>query len=195
MLKTLNAPKLIESIHSGKVGVIPTDTVYGLVCSAKNKPAVKRLYEIKSREKKPGTVIAANIDQIVDLGIPKRYLTAVEQFWPNPISVIVPDVPEVDYLVIGQTGLAVRIPSDDILRAILEKTGALLTTSANLPGEKTSETIGEAISYFGDKVDFYVDGGDLSGRLPSTVIRVVDDAVDVLREGAVKINEKGAIEP
>jgi L-threonylcarbamoyladenylate synthase len=191
---SLKDEKLINLLKEGAVGVIPTDTVYGLVCSARDQAAVARLYGLKSRDRKPGTVIAANIDQFVELGIPRRYLKAVEYYWPNPISVVVPTTLELSYLDLGLMSLPMRIPADEKLRGFLEATGPLQTTSANQPGEPPAETVKQARTYFGEQVDFYVDGGDLSGRPPSTIIRVVDDVVDVIREGAVKINEKGEIE-
>src|SRR5688500_17753578 len=91
ILNTLSDSKLSQLLNSGGVGVIPTDTVYGLVCSAANQEAVARLYALKSRENKPGTVIAASVDQLVALGIKARYLKPVESYWPNPISVIIPN--------------------------------------------------------------------------------------------------------
>ncbi|MGH9858111.1 MAG: L-threonylcarbamoyladenylate synthase [Acidobacteriota bacterium] len=191
---SINDSKLVEQLKSGAVGVIPTDTVYGLVCLAADQDAVTRLYAIKSRENKPGTIIAAGIDQLVELGIPRRYLVAVEQYWPNPISVVIPDNPELKYLDLGKMSLALRVPSEPGLKKLLENCSPLLTTSANPPGEPAANNIVEAIEYFGEQVDFYVDGGDLSGQLPSTIIRVIDDAVEVIRQGAVKINEKGEIE-
>lgn len=190
----INESKIEALLKQGSVGVLPTDTVYGLVCRAADEAAVDRLYGVKDRHNKPGTLIAASVDQIVELGIPRRYLTAVEQYWPNPISVVIPSVPSLSYVDLGKMSLATRIPSDDRIARLLKNTGPLLTTSANMPGEPTSKTISQAKKYFGDKVDFYVDGGDLSGRPESTIIRVVDDAVEVIREGAVKINEKGEIE-
>ncbi len=193
VLRSLDDHKLAELLNHGAVGVIPTDTVYGLVARACDQEAVTKLYKLKSRENKPGTVIAANIEQIVELGIPLRYLRAVEQFWPNPISVIVASTPELSYLDRGLMSLAVRIPDHKDLRNLLVKTGPLLTTSANQSGESTANTIQEAQKYFGNSVDFYVEGGDLSGQLPSTLIRMVDDAIEILREGAVKVNEKGQI--
>jgi L-threonylcarbamoyladenylate synthase len=69
----------------------------------------------------------------------------------------------------------------------------LVTSSANQPGEPPAETLAAAHRYFGEDVDFYLEGGDLSGRQPSTIIRVIDDAIEVLREGAVKISETGKI--
>jgi tRNA A37 threonylcarbamoyladenosine synthetase subunit TsaC/SUA5/YrdC len=94
----------------------------------------------------------------------------------------------------GKQSLAVRIPKSPALRYFLEQTGALMTTSANQPGEPVAETLVEAQAYFGDNVDFYVDGGPLRGRPPSTIVRVVDDAIEIIRQGAVKINENGAVE-
>jgi L-threonylcarbamoyladenylate synthase len=190
----VNDPKLIELLNSGAVGVIPSDTVYGLMCRADNSEAVEKLYQVKPRELKPGTLIAANIDQLVELGIPRRYLKAVEHFWPNPISIVIPTTPELKYLDHGLMSLPMRIPADEKLRKFLEKTGPLQTTSANLPDEPPAKNIAEAIKYFGEMVDFYVDTGKLPGGPPSTIIRVIDDAVEIIREGAVKINEKGEIE-
>lgn len=178
----------------GTIGVIPTDTVYGVVARATDEKAVARLYELKKREAKPGTLIAASIDQLVDLGIKLRYLTAVQQYWPGPISVVIPCGEELTYLHQGKRSLAVRIPASMKLRTFLETTGPLLTSSANQPGQPPANSVDEARGYFGDAVDFYIDGGDLSGHAPSTVIRIIDDAIEVLREGAVKINENGVIE-
>ncbi len=178
--------KLLEP---GAVGVIPTDTVYGIVARADDKSAVDRLYKLKKREDKPGTIIAANIEQLEKLGLKHRYLKAVEQFWPGAVSIIIPTTdPELAYLHRGKMSLAVRIPDDTKLQKLLQQTGPLVTSSANPPGEPTADTIQQAKAYFGNQVDFYIDGGDLSQREPSTIIRIIDDAIEVLRPGAVKID-------
>lgn len=175
---------------AGAIGVIPTDTVYGVVARAGDRDAVRRLYELKRREHKPGTLIAAGIEQLETLGLKRRYLTAVERYWPGPISVVIPCGPEFEYLHQGVGSLAVRIPADAALHDFLEQVGPLLTSSANQPGEPPATTAAEAEAYFHDGVDFYVDGGNRSGSQPSTVIRIVDDAIEVLRQGAVLIDER-----
>jgi L-threonylcarbamoyladenylate synthase len=181
-------------LKPGAVGVIPTDTVYGLVARAADKAAVIRLYALKGREHKPGTIIAANIGQLVELGIKRRYLTAVEQFWPGAVSVEIPcGETRLEYLHLGKMTLAIRLPAGSELRDLLYKTGPLQTSSANQPGEPPANTIAEAKKYFGDRIDFYIDGGDLSNRQPSTIIRIIDDAIEIIREGAVKIDEAGGI--
>lgn len=184
-----NFEDAVALLRSGAVGVIPTDTIYGLVASAHDQQAVQRIYELKQRDGKPGTIIAASIEQLVALGLKKRYLTAVEQYWPGAISIIIPCF-ELGYLHQGKGSIPVRIPADEQLRNFLEQTGPLQTSSANLTGQPGATTLSQAQGYFGNQVDFYVDGGDLSKKEPSTIIRVVDDAVEVIREGAVKIDEE-----
>ena len=188
----LDDPELVEAIKSAGLAVIPTDTVYGICCDASNTEAVAKLYALKDRHSKPGTVIAASIDQLVGLGIKRRYLKAVEQYWPGPISIEIPH--GVGYLSQSTGRQAFRIVKNQELAGLLKKTGPLLTSSCNQPGEKPANNINEAIDYFNGQVDVYVDGGDLSDREPSTLIRVVDDIVEVIRKGAVKIDESGRIE-
>ncbi|MEK7594296.1 MAG: L-threonylcarbamoyladenylate synthase [Patescibacteria group bacterium] len=182
-------PDATKLQNPGAVGIIPTDTVYGIVARAVDQTAVERLYTIKSRDTKPGTIVAASMQQLEDLGIKHRYIKAVEQFWPGAVSVVIPTVEsDLKYLHQGKMSLAVRVPGDKKFRDLLETTGPLLTSSANQPDQPPASTIEEARAYFGDTIDFYIDGGDLSGREPSTVIRIIDDAIEVLRKGAVKID-------
>ncbi len=192
---SLNDKDLINLINNGRVGVLPTDTIYGLVCRADNEQAVERLYKLKERQHKPGTVIAASIDQLVDLGFKRRYLKAVEQFWPGAVSVVIPSLDaSTNYLRMGLPDIAIRVSNDKKLQNLLSKTGALLTSSANLANKDPANTVEEAKQYFDDNVDFYVNGGNLADREPSTIIKIIDDEIEVLRPGAVKIDvDKGVI--
>ncbi len=188
VLPSTSDPQLIDLLLGGRVGVLPTDTIYGLVAAASNQEAVGRLYSLKHREQKPGTLVAASVEQLVALGLDEKTLADVEHLWPNPISIIVPCKAELGYLNLGKGDLAVRIPSQPELRRLLERTGPLLTSSANHPGEPPANDVAEAQAYFGEQVDFYVDGGDLSGRPPSTVARLTDGRLEVLRQGAITID-------
>lgn len=193
---SLDNPQLLKLLLDGAVGIMPTDTVYGLVCRAADIKAVSRLYALKNRENKPGTIIAASAEQLVELGLKARYIKAVEQFWPNPLSIIIPVGSELSYLHLGKYGLACRVVAGPAeLTELITSSGPLLTSSANLPNQPEAKNLEQAQNYFGDNVDFYVDGGDTSTKLASTVIRVIDDAVEVLREGAIKIDESGRIRP
>lgn len=179
-------------LKRGAVGVFPTDTVYGLVCRAHDKTAVERLFgQIKPRENKPGTVIAANIDQLTGLGVDRSQLKVIEPFWPGAVSLVVScNSDDLAYLHRGKRSLAVRIPDNDQLLALLSETGPLMTTSANPPGKPTAHVIKTARDYFKDTVDFYIDGGDLSGNQPSTVVQIAKDgSIKVLRQGSATIKK------
>lgn len=181
--------KAIELIKAGNVGVMPTDTVYGLVARAADPIAVARMYALKQRDHKPGTVIAASVEQLVALGVPQDHLDRVKKWWPNSLSVETPLDTNLSYLHQDTGRQGFRVVADEKVRSVLEQTGPLVTSSANHPGKPGSVTVDEAWDYFGDRVDFYVDGGDLSGREPSTIIKINDDdSIEVIREGAVHID-------
>jgi L-threonylcarbamoyladenylate synthase len=173
---------------NGEIAVIPTDTVYGVVGRASDIKSVERLYELKRRENKPGTLVAFDIEQLVALGVERAHLEAVEKFWPGPVSVIVPCGANLEYLHQGKGSLAIRIPSNEWLRTLLKETGPLITSSANQPGEPPATTVDEAKRYFGDKVTWYEDHGTID-RDPSTIIRVVEGNIEVVRQGAVIIKQ------
>ena len=183
----ISDPEIIERLQNGEVGVLPSDSVYGLMCVASNPDAVKRLYELKQRENKPGTLIGASIEQFVTLGLDPEYIEAAKKYWPGPVSVVIPCDTRLDYLHLGHNSLAVRIPDNLDLLSLLSKTGVLQTSSANLTGQPVATTITDTQNYFGDNVDFYVDGGDLSSRQATTVLRINNGQVEVLRQGAQQV--------
>lgn len=189
MFSDISDAAVVAALRAGQVGVLPTDTVYGVVASAHDPAAVARLYALKHREHKPGTLIAADAEQLRQLGLDADQLGMAEQFWPGPVSIIM-DAPALEYLHQGIGSLAARVPADEKLRALLHQTGPLLTSSANQPGESPATNVAEAQRYFGEGADFYVDGGDLAGRTPSTIIKVEDGTVRVVRAGAVDIKTK-----
>lgn len=187
-INIVDTTKAIQILQAGGVGVMPTDTVYGLVACASNPQAVTRMYELKHRDHKPGTIIAASTDQLIQLGVDANYIDRVKKWWPNPLSVETPLGDTLNYLHQNTGRQGLRVVADETVRQILEQTGPLVTSSANHPGKPGSVTIDEAIAYFGDRVDFYVDGGDLSGRSPSTIIKISEDgSIDIIRDGAVKL--------
>ena len=162
----------IQILNNGGVGVLATDTIYGLVARAVDQQAVERLYRVKPRESKTGTIIAASARQLIELGVSRYHVAQVEHLWPNPLSIDLPISESLSYLRKGTNSPAVRVVADEYIKNILLQTGPLMTTSANSTGMPSSTTIEIANGYFGNTVDFYVDHGDLSGRLPSTLISI-----------------------
>lgn len=191
IFNSLQDERLMASLIQGAVGVMPTDTVYGLVTVARNEEAVARLYALKSREHKPGTIIAADIEQLISLGLNEAFVRPMQAYWPGPVSIIVPTGNNLSYLRQDIQGLACRVPAHPVIHELLLRTGPLLTTSANYPGQPPAVNLAEGQAYFGDRVDFYVDGGDTTGNQSSTVIRIeADQSITVLRQGAIVINPK-----
>lgn len=176
----------ISLLQNGAVGIMPTDTVYGLVTIASNPQSVERMYNLKQREQKPGTLIAASTDQLLALGVNQSDIDKVSKWWPNPLSAVL-TVTGSSYLHQGVGTLAMRVVANQQIRELLEQTGPLITSSANQPGEPPSTTIQEAINYFGDSVDFYVDGGEIKDVLPSTIIRPSANGIEILRQGSISL--------
>lgn len=185
VFKHLDDPALVDIIRGGGVGVLLTDTVYGLVGIATDTAAATRVIDAKGRKYKPGTLIAADTQQLLDLGIQAEHVKAAEQFWPGPLTVVLPTKPGLAYLDLGLASLAVRVPDKPEIVALLKKVGPLLTTSANRPNEPNIKSIEEAQEIFGNRLDFYVDGGPLESPLASTIIRF---KIELLRQGAASID-------
>ena len=192
---SLDNPEVVTLLQNGAVGIIPTDTIYGITASANSEEAVERLYKLKQRrdDVRSGTVIAAAVQQLVDLGVDGESVAKVANYWPNPLSIELPLDDELKYLF--QTGphRAFRVVAEARLQQLLQKTEPLLTSSVNTTGNPPATNLAQAQAYFGDKVDFYVDGGDLSGRPPSTVAVLRGGKLVVVRPGAVTINSKGEV--
>lgn len=192
---SLNDPHIVALLARGAVGIMPTDTIYGIVADAANVRAVERLYRLKQRrdDARSGTVIAANVEQLKAFGIDKALIQRVAHLWPNPLSIEMPLGPHFAYLY--QTGphRAFRVAANTEVRALVEKTGPLLTSSVNISGAPSATNLAQAYEYFGNQVDFYVEGGDLGSRPPSTVAVIQEGKLKVVRQGAVTIDETGSI--
>lgn len=189
ILSPISLAEATQALQNNKVGVLPTDTVYGLVAQAHSQAAVERLYRLKNRERKPGTLIAASVDQLQELGAPADLLHQLSAYWPGPLSAVLPINDQYAYLHQGIGTVAMRVVNDEAIRQLLQQTGPLMTSSANHPGAPGATNMTEAWDYFQERVDFYVDGGDLTGRPPSTVVKFDPQGnLSVLRQGATRLN-------
>lgn len=170
-------------LQKGAVAILPTDTVYGLVTSVMNEQSVNRFYSLKQREQKPGTLIGASIEQLLTIGADPEEIKKVSAYWPNPLSAVI-TVHGYEFLHQDVGSLAMRVVADNTIRKLLQVTGPLITSSANQPGKPPATTLEQATAYFGDSVDFYVDGGAIVAE-PSTIIRPSATGIEVLRWGSI----------
>ncbi len=162
-------------LREGGVAVLRTDTLYGVVARADNQTAVERVYEMKGRDgDKSPIVLVASVEQLYDQPseVAGQFLSTV---WPGKVSVILPSENAPQWIQRGNKSVAYRLPADEMLRALVEKTGPLIAPSANPQGEAPAMSVDQAVSYFGEVVDVYVDGGVVDDSSPSQLIRVNDD--------------------
>jgi len=187
MITLRNNKKLLAS---GDIGVIPTDTIYGLVGSALNSKTVERIYKLRKRNsKKPFIILVSSIKDLAlfEIELDPKTKNILENIWPGKVSVILPCLSDkLEHLHRGAKTLAFRIPDKKDLLAFLKKTGPLVAPSVNPEGAEPAKTIIEAKKYFGKNVDLYIDGGQLNS-LPSTLVRIENGGIKVLRKGAVNL--------
>jgi len=191
ILKSIRSKKVFKLIKNGGVGVLPTDTIYGVCGSALDENIVERIYGIKKRDKKKPMVInIGSYKQLDLLGIKldKDTKDTLNRLWPGKVSAILScKLDKFSYLHRGKNSLAVRFPDFKELTDLLKKVGPVVSTSANIEGTSPANNIEEAQDYFGDKVDFYVDGGRLEA-IPSTLIDIKEGKINVLRQGETKVD-------
>jgi L-threonylcarbamoyladenylate synthase len=175
--------ELIKILNDGGVGVLATDTLYGLVARALDEAAIERIYRLKGRRPdKPLIILICRPEEVrlfgVDLDNPTK--KELMKHWPGPVSIILPcPSHKFNYLHRGTNSLAFRLPAKPSLRRLLKQTGPLVAPSANPEGQTPASSIPQARRYFGEAVDFY-QSGRVSGR-PSQVVRLADGKLKVLR--------------
>ncbi len=188
--------KVIEVLRRGGVGILPTDTLYGMVGAALSKDAVERIYTVRRRNpKKPMIILIGEVNDTAKFGVrlsPDMKIL-LHRIWPGKVSVILPISPrgtflsKFSYLHRGTKTLAFRLPASKSVRALVRKTGPLIAPSANTEGNPPAKTIRAARKYFGDGVDFYRDGGRRDSP-PSTIIKIKQGKIFVVRKGAAKLD-------
>lgn len=177
--------EIILKIKKDGIGILPTDTLYGIVGSAFSRRAVERIYEVKNRNPKKALIILiSSIKDLEKFGIKinKELAKILEKFWPGKVSVILPcPYKKFEYLHRGTKSLAFRLPNKKFLLEILKKTGPLVAPSANPEGFIPAENITEAKKYFGDSVDFYISEGKKNGKASKLISIDKYGAIEILR--------------
>ncbi len=189
-ISTQDLRKTDAILRQGGVIAFPTETSYGLGCDPRDARAVRRIFKIKDRDpKKPLLLVAgswAQVERVACLSMKVRRFA--QGYWPGALTLILP-VREEASLVAGvavKGEVAIRYSSSPIVRRLTRRFGfPIVATSANISGQLASRSAKEVCAA-GLEVDFVLDGGVLSMRKPSTVVRVREDGeVEVVRVGAI----------
>lgn len=193
-----SARKAAKHLSNGGILAFATDTIYGFGVDASNSLAVYRLYELKKRdEKKAIAVLLRSLDRAQELlKFSDFALRVANKFLPGPLTMILPVKNGkkllADNLNINDNYLGVRLVNRKFINELFECFGGdIALTSANLSKEKVSKS-GEEIfkKFFETKLDLLViDGGELEENLASSVVKICDKELEILREGLITKEE------
>ncbi|KAA3644878.1 MAG: threonylcarbamoyl-AMP synthase [Chloroflexi bacterium] len=180
----------IDVLANGGVVAFPTDTVYGLGALAFDVDGIDRLYFIKGRDQaKSIAVLLSKIEELERLTPEpsEEILRLANRFWPGPLTMVVersPDMPE--SLSSSTTTIGLRIPDHPVALDLLNASGPMAVTSANLSGEDNASTAEEVLKQLDGRIHLVLDGGRTPGGVPSTVVDLTTSELKVLREGPIK---------
>ncbi len=193
-LKTnLNYEKLKEPakiIRDGGIVIFPTETVYGIGTNGLDEKAIKKIYEVKQRSfNKPISLLVNNIEMVnkIAKNISKLEYKIMESFFPGPLTIILEKRDIIPNILTANTNtVGIRMPSGKIAKKLIEYAGVpIATPSANISGRPSGTNIKDIQKDFEGKVDYFIDNGESKLGVPSTIVKVINDEVHILREGSI----------
>ena len=186
-------------VSSGQLVVLPTDTVYGLGADAFDKAAVADLLLAKGRGRDmPVPVLVGSWSTIEGLttAVSRRTWDLVEAFWPGGLTLIVEHAPTLSWDLGDARGtVALRMPLHPVAIELLELTGPMAVSSANISGQPPAITAAQAREQLGEAVSVYLDGGPAQAQIASTIVDVTAEVPRVVRAGAIPADELRAVVP
>jgi L-threonylcarbamoyladenylate synthase len=186
-------------VAEGELIVLPTDTVYGIGCDAFSPRAVARLLAAKGRGRAmPPPVLVSHVRTLdgIATAISGQVRALAEAFWPGALTIVCRSQPSLNWD-LGDTGgtVAVRMPLHPVALELLDRTGPMAVSSANLTGRPAANTCDEAQQQFGELVALYLDGGAAGIGVPSTIVDGTGEVPRLLRAGALSVEELRAVVP
>jgi len=189
----------IDAVRRGDLVVLPTDTVYGLGADAFSPTAVQTLLAAKRRGRDmPVPVLVGSwhtIDGLVS-NVKPSVRQLVEAFWPGGLTLVVEHAPSLAWDLGDTDGtVAVRMPLHPVALEVLNATGPMAVSSANVSGEPPATTADAARDQLGWLVEVYLEAGECGDPVASTIVDVTGEVPRVLRPGAVSLDELREVLP
>lgn len=185
---------IVNCLLQGGVVMVPTDTVYGLICDIDNPQAVSRIYQLKKRDsQKPLPVLVNGFHQVLALSdsIPDGTETLCKTYWPGALTIIVP-CSQAPYAAItcGTGKIGLRMPQSQLVTRLIEQLGRpVASTSANYSDEPPCIDFKSLPQDFLTEIDLIVDGGIIGSGIPSTVVDLTTEPPRILREGNIQSDD------
>ncbi|PRX49221.1 tRNA threonylcarbamoyl adenosine modification protein (Sua5/YciO/YrdC/YwlC family) [Prauserella shujinwangii] len=178
-----------SAVRSGRLVVLPTDTVYGIGCDAFDGGAVRSLLQAKHRgpDMPVGVLVGSwsTVDGLV-LGVTPEARALIEAFWPGDLSIVLPHAPSLNWDLGTTRGtVMLRMPLHPVALELLRDVGPMAVSSANVSGRPPASTAQEAQDQLGESVAVYLDGGPSGDPVPSTIVDLTGTEPVLLREGSV----------
>ncbi len=175
--------------RAGNLIVIPTDTLYGLACDAFNADAIRMIYAAKQRPySKPIPILLADSSDLTRVvrSVPAVAHTFINQYWPGPLTLLLPKHPDLPAEISNNDSIAVRIPNNQAGRDIIRAAGgAMAVTSANLSGQEPADTAVDALNKLAGWVTAVIDDGPSPHAEASTILDCTGHELKILREGPI----------
>lgn len=185
-LKGRHVDRAVEVLRRAGVIVYPTDTIYGLGCDVASKAAVERIRRIKGRDAdKPMSFVCSDLVQISRYGHVSNFVHRIlKRFLPGPYTFVLTATRETPRVLQSkQKTVGVRMPDHPVPLALVERLGnPVVSTSANESNEEVVTNPADLERIFGNRVDLIMECGTLPVQA-SSVVSLVDDTVEILREG------------
>ncbi|MBU3705750.1 MAG: threonylcarbamoyl-AMP synthase [Mycobacterium sp.] len=177
------------AVSSGRLVVMPTDTVYGIGADAFDSRAVAALLAAKGRgrDMPVGVLVGSwhTIDGLV-YSVSDDARELIRAFWPGALSLVVQQAPSLQWDLGDARGtVMLRMPLQPVAIELLRQTGPMAVSSANVSGQPPATTADEARRQLGDLVDVYLDGGTAEQQAASTILDLSGPQPTILREGPV----------
>ncbi|ONI72303.1 threonylcarbamoyl-AMP synthase [Kribbella sp. ALI-6-A] len=189
----------VDAIEAGDLVVLPTDTVYGLAADAFKADAVQRLLDAKGRGRDmPPPVLISVVESLDALAtdVPEAGRKLCEEFWPGPLTVICHAQGSLMWDLGDTHGtVALRVPDHENTRELLSRTGPLAVSSANLSGQPAALDVYDAEEQLAESVAVYLDGGEVTGGQPSTIVDLTGEVPHVVRIGALSMQQIRKVVP
>jgi L-threonylcarbamoyladenylate synthase len=178
------------AIINGSVISLPTDTFYALAADPFNLRAVEQIFQIKGRQDwKPLLLLIDSVDQAETIAqnIPDVFYEIAEEFWPGPLTLILPAANQVPLKITGGTGtVGMRIPNFTLTRLLVQAIDIpVVGTSANLSAHPACASADEVLRQLGGKIELVLDSGKLNSTAPSTILDLTKEPARIIREGAI----------
>jgi L-threonylcarbamoyladenylate synthase len=189
-------PTAKSILHQGGLIAFPTDTIYGVAADPFNPAAIQRIYAAKQRpDGKALPVLISSLGQLDELVlfVDERLRRIANAFWPGPLTLVLPKSTRVPTDLTPFPTIGIRMPNLAFTLALINETGPLATTSANISGGPNPVDAASVLAQLGGRINLVLDGGATPGPTASTVADLSGPEISILRQGPITLADLQAL--